>query len=405
MTDATTSVPAASAASAGPDRSAQRYRAFGTSVFSRLTELANSHGAVNLAQGFPDFGPPPALIEAAAEAMAAGVNQYSPSVGLPALREAVAAHVQRHHGAVVDPVSEVTITVGATEALWCAVQAFVEPGDEVLIVEPFYESYPACVVATGATVRYLTTRWPDFRITEDALEHACSARTKLIVVNTPMNPTGRVLTREELALVGRFAARYGAVIVSDEPYEHLVYSGRHLPVAGVPECSDRTITVSSVSKTFNATGWRVGWALAPAPLTAALRRVHQFVTFAGPSPLQAACAAMLSSAAMPGYVESLRENYARRRETLLGYLTRPELGLEVREPEGAFFVLTRCPGDDVAYCTSLIERAGVAAIPASVFYADPDAGRGLVRFAFCKRIETLEAAGDRLLAAARAQAI
>ena len=382
------------------DRSAARFRAFGTSVFSRLTDLANQHRAVNLAQGFPDFDPPAALTDAAAAAMAGGVNQYSPSIGLPALREAVAAHALAFHGLTFDPATEVTITAGATEGVWSAVQAFVDPGDEVVVVEPFYEQYPACVVAAGGVPRYLTTRWPDFTITEDELDRAFSPRTKVVLLNTPTNPTGRALTREELAAIGRFAERFDAIIVSDEPYEHLVYTGRHLPVAAVEECAARTVTVSSVSKTLSATGWRVGWVLAPAHLSAAVRRVHQFVTFATGSPLQAGAAAMLSSPEFAGYVEELRAGYRERRALLLDYLRRPELGLEVREPDGAFFVLTRCAGDDVEYCSRLIEESGVAAIPASVFYADADAGRRLVRFVFCKRRETLEAAGERLLAGA-----
>ena len=382
----------------GPDRTALRYRAFGPSVFSRVTELANQHGAVNLAQGFPDFDPPPVLREAAAAAMSTGYNQYSPSIGSAALREAVAADRAERFGLAYDPATEVTITAGATEAMWCAVQAFVEPGDEVVVVAPFYEQYPAAVVAAGGTVRYVTTTWPDFTLDPAALEAAFSPRTKLVVVNTPNNPTGRVVPAAELAAVGRLAERFGAYIVADEPYEHLTYGTPHLPVASVPECRDRTITLSSISKTFNATGWRVGWALAPAHLTAAVRRVHQFVTFAGPTPLQEATAAVLASPAYADYLAELRTSYAERRAILLDYLRRPQLGLEVLEPEGAFFVLAHCGGDDLAYCTDLVTTRRVAALPASVCFGDPSAGRGLVRFVFCKRLETLHAAGERLLA-------
>lgn len=367
-------------------------RQFGTSIFSTVTQLAIQHQAINLAQGFPDFDPPPQLLEAAHQAIRGGHHQYPPSIGTPALRQAVAAHAARR-GLGYDPDTEVTVTVGATEAITCTIEALTEPGDEVVIIEPAYDLYAPAVTAAGCVPRFVTTTFPDFRIDPDRLVAACGPRTRLVILNTPWNPTGRVLSADELRVIGEVAERFGAYLLADEAYEHVVFD-THRPVAAAPGCRDRTVTVSSVSKTLSATGWRIGWAMAPPPLTAAIRAVHQFVTFAAPAPLQHAVAAMLG-AADHTYYAALRQEYALRRETLLGYVHK--LGHEVLAPEGTYFVLTRCPGDEVEYCTELVTRAGVAAIPASVFYADPAAGRGLVRFAFCKRLETLHQAGERLV--------
>lgn len=352
-------------------------------------------GAINLAQGFPDFEPPERLVEAAAEAVAGGLHQYAPSVGDPVLRRAVAAHQQAHYGLAVDPDTEVTVTVGASEAITGTLLALIEPGDEVVLVEPYYDLYPYAVVAAGGVPRYLPTSFPDFRLDLDRLTDLVSDRTKVILVNTPGNPTGRLLGAEENRVLGELAERHGAYIVSDEVYEHLVYDGRqHRPVAADPVCRDRTITVSSVSKTFSATGWRIGWAVAPPPLSAALRSMHQFVTFTAPAPLQRAAGVMLESAATGDYYEQLVKDYTERRDLLVGHLRGTEL--EVSTPEGTYFAMTRCAGDDVAYVRDLIAERRVAAIPASAFFADPARGRGLVRFAFCKRLETLRAACERL---------
>jgi aspartate/methionine/tyrosine aminotransferase len=370
-------------------------RPFGTSIFSTITEQAIAAGAINLAQGFPDFEPPELLVEAAAEAVAGGLHQYAPSVGDPVLRQAVAEHQQAQYGLAVDPDTEVTVTVGASEAINAVLLALVEPGDEVVLVEPYYDLYPYAVVAAGGVPRYLTTSFPDFRLDLDRLTDLVSDRTKVILVNTPTNPTGRLLGEEEIRALGELAERHGAYLLSDEVYEHVVFDGlRHRPVAADPACRDRTVTVSSVSKTFSATGWRIGWAVAPPALTAAVQSMHQFITFTAPTPLQRAAGVMLESAATGDYYDQLVTEYTERRDLLLEHLRGTEL--EVSTPQGTYFVMTRCAGDDVAYVRDLIADRGIAAIPASVFFSAPASGRGLVRFAFCKRLETLREVGERL---------
>lgn len=371
-------------------------RAFETSIFSTITRLAVRHEAINLAQGFPDFDPPAELIEAAEEALHSGFHQYAPSTGLPELRAAIAAHQAAEYGLEVDPETEVTVTAGATEAIWSAATALLDADDELVVIEPFYENYPLLAAPVGARTRFVTTTFPGFELDLDRLEAAFTPRTRLVVVNTPTNPSGRVLGSDEIAAVGELAERYDATILSDEAYEHVTFgAARHVPLALDPRCRERTITVSTASKTFSATGWRVGWAIAPPPLTDALRKVHQFVTFAAATPLQRAVARMLEVAAGGDYYERLRREYAERLDVLLGVLE--QTTLEVARPEGAYSFLARCPGDDVEWCGELVTRARVAAIPGSTFFAGA-AGHGLVRFAFCKRVETLRAAGERLLA-------
>ncbi|MEN3359337.1 MAG: N-succinyldiaminopimelate aminotransferase [Mycobacteriales bacterium] len=373
-------------------------RRFGTSIFSTITDLAVQRQAINLAQGFPDFDPPQRLLDAAATAVRGGFSQYAPSVGYPDLRRAVAGHQAARYGQRWNPDTEVTVTVGATEAIWSAVHALIEPGDEVLLFEPFYDMYPPCVVAAGGVPRVLpTSGFPDFRLDLDELAAAFGPRTRMVIVNTPWNPVGRQFTADELRTLGELCQRHGTYLISDETYEHVLFDGRtHLPAVSEPLLADRTITVSSVSKTFSATGWRIGWAIAPAGLTDALRRVHQFVTFTASSPLQRAVATMLDDSG-PEFYAQLTAEYTERRDTLLGYLAKRG-DLELTRPEGAYFVMTRCAGDELEFCRELIDRAGVAAIPASAFFAEPATGRGLVRFAFCKRLETLRQAGERLAA-------
>jgi N-succinyldiaminopimelate aminotransferase len=371
-------------------------RPFGTSVFTAFTELAEARGAVNLSQGFPDFEPPAALLDAAAAALA-GSSQYSAADGDPELRAAIAAHQAERYGQRWDPATEVTVTVGATEAIWTVMQALVEPGDEVVLFEPCYDQYPPSVAAVGATARVVpSSGFPDFRLDLDRLAATIGPRTRLVVLNTPWNPVGRLVEAAELRVLGELCQRYGAYVLADETYEHILFDGwAHRPVVSEPALADRTVTVSSVSKTFSATGWRVGWAVAPAPLTEAIRRVHQFVTFTAPAPLQRAAAVMLRTG--PEFYPTLAREYAARRDVLLAALGR--LGVEVRVPAATYFVLTRVDGDEIAWCHDLIDRVGVAAIPASALYAEPADGRGLVRFAFCKRLETLRAAAERLAAA------
>jgi N-succinyldiaminopimelate aminotransferase len=273
-------------------------RGFGTSIFSTVTEWAMEAGAINLAQGFPDFEPPEALVRAAEDALRQGLHQYAPSVGDPVLRQAVAEHQKAEYGLDWDPATDVTITTGASEAVTASLLALLEPGDEVVLVEPCYDLYPYAVVAAGGVPVYVPTAFPDFRLDLDRLAAAVTDRTRVIIVNTPTNPTGQQLTAEEIRVLGELAARHDAYLISDEVYEHLVYDGgTHLPVASDPVARERTITVSSVSKTFSATGWRIGWAVAPPALSAAVRSAHQFVTFNAPTPLQRATAVMLGVAA------------------------------------------------------------------------------------------------------------
>jgi N-succinyldiaminopimelate aminotransferase len=372
-------------------------RGFGTSIFSTVTEWAVEANAINLSQGFPDFEPPEELVRAASEALHQGLHQYAPSVGDPVLRQAVAEHQRDQYGLDWDPVTDVTVTTGASEAITATLVALLEPGDEVVLVEPCYDLYPYAVVAAGGVPVYVPTSFPDFRLDLDRLAAAVTDRTRVIVVNTPTNPTGQLLTAEEIRALGELATRHDAYLISDEVYEHLVYDGlEHLPVASDPVARERTITVSSVSKTFSATGWRIGWAVAPAPLSAAVRSAHQFITFNATTPFQRATAVMLGVAGAGDYYATLLAQYTQRRDILLDALA--DLDLEIGRPRGTYFVMTRCAGDDTAYVKDLIATRGVAAIPGSAFYYDGRGGpgRGLVRFAFCKRAETLRSASERL---------
>ena len=372
-------------------------REFGTSIFSTVTEWAIEANAINLSQGFPDFEPPDELVAAAEAAMHQGLHQYAPSVGDPVLRQAVAEHQLGRYGLAWDPVTDVTVTTGASEAITASLLALLEPGDEVVLVEPCYDLYPYAVVAAGGMPVYVPTAFPDFRLDLDRIAAAVTDRTRVIVVNTPTNPTGQLLSAEEIRVLGELAARHDAYLISDEVYEHLVYDGlEHLPVASDPVARERTITVSSVSKTFSATGWRIGWAVAPPALSAAVRSAHQFVTFNATTPLQRATAVMLDVAATGDYYRTLVEQYTERRDILLAALA--ELDLEIGRPRGTYFVMTRCAADDTAYVKDLIASRGVAAIPGSAFYYDgrTGPGRGLVRFAFCKQADTLRAAARRL---------
>jgi N-succinyldiaminopimelate aminotransferase len=372
-------------------------RGFGTSIFSTVTEWAIEANAINLSQGFPDFEPPAELVAAAGEALHQGLHQYAPSVGDPVLRQAVAEHQFARYGLAWDPATDVTVTTGASEAIAASLLALLEPGDEVVLIEPCYDLYPYAVVAAGGVPVYVPTAFPDFRLDLDRLAAAVTDRTRVIVVNTPTNPTGQLLSAEEIRVLGELATRHDAYLISDEVYEHLVYDGaEHLPVASDPVARERTITVSSVSKSFSATGWRIGWAVAPKGLSAAVRSAHQFVTFNATTPLQRATAVMLGTAAGGDYYRTLLAQYSERRDILLDALA--GLDLEVGRPRGTYFVMTRCAGDDTAYVKDLIASRGVAAIPGSAFYYDgrTGPGRGLVRFAFCKHAETLRSAARRL---------
>jgi N-succinyldiaminopimelate aminotransferase len=373
-----------------------RLAPFGTTIFTEMTRLANEHGAVNLAQGFPDFAGPDFAKDAACDAIRADLNQYARMQGAVPLVDAVADTVERRTGLRYDPLREVTVFAGATEGIHCALMALVEPGDEVVLFEPYYDSYRACVAMAGATPRCVTLRAPDFRFDQDELAAAFTPRTRLVLVNTPHNPTGRVFTRDELTQIARLCIAHDAICLTDEVYERLVYEGEHVAMATLPGMRERTVTMNSTGKTFSLTGWKIGWATAPPELSRALATAHQFVTFAVATPFQHAMAAALR--APDAYFTSFLAGYRERRDFLVAALT--ECGFGVRAPQGAYFVLAdiRPLGwdDDVAFCRHLVEKVGVAAIPPTAFYETKSEGRFLVRFAFCKRRETLEAGIARL---------
>ena len=373
-----------------------KLQGFGTTIFTEMSRLAAERGAVNLSQGFPDFDGPEFVKEAAIAAIRAGRAQYARMSGIPELHAALSAKYARDYGLAYAPDAELTVTSGATEAIFAAIHATCGPGDEVVLFEPYYDSYPASIRLAGATPRVITLHAPDWSFDPQVAREAFSGRTRLLLLNTPHNPTGKVFSREELAFLAELCFEHDALCLSDEVYEHLVYDGRHQPIASLPGMRDRTFTVSSVGKTFSLTGWKVGWAAAPPGLSEAVRAAHQFITFATATPLQHGAAAALGAA--PAYYADLLAAYRSRRDYLVAELDR--LGFDVRAPEGAYFV---CAGfgrfgfrDDVAFARYLIEEIGVAVIPPSVFYAQSDEGRRYVRFAFCKREETLREAVNRL---------
>jgi len=372
-----------------------RLSGFGTSVFAEMTALARQHGAVNLGQGYPDFDGPDFVKKAAIAALRAGHNQYAPMPGVPALQQAVADHPPRFYGLAHDPAGEVTVHAGATEALCASLAALLDPGDEAIVLEPFYDAYLPGIALAQAKARIVPLAPPDLRLEAPALEKAVTPRTRLLVLNSPVNPAGRVFSLEELAAVAAVCVKHDLVVVTDEVYEHIVYEGAHVPIAGLPGMRERTVTISSAGKTFSLTGWKIGWTIAPPPLAAAVRAVHQFVTFAVATPFQHAAAAAL--AAPDAYYARLRADYRARRDRLCDGLA--DIGFGVRPPEGTYFALAdiRPLGydDDDTFCRTLVERVGVAAIPVSAFTAGKRL-RHLVRFAFCKDDATLEEALRRL---------
>ncbi len=390
---------------------AQRVTRFATTVFSEFSALAVKHGAVNLGQGFPDFDGPDAIKDAAQRAIREGGNQYAMGVGARDLRVAIAEHSARFHGQTVDPDTMVTVTSGATEAILDTLLGLVDPGDEVVAFEPFYDSYDANITFVGATARYVPLRPPDARHAQwwfdrDEVRAAFGPRTRLLILNTPHNPTGKVFTRDELTFLAELCAEHDVKVLSDEVYEHIVFGpARHLRPATVPGLAERTVTVSSGGKTFSLTGWKVGWVIAPPPLRDAVQRAHQFVTFATAAPLQAAMAAALR---LPDtYFDGLAASYVSKRERLLAGLR--EAGLRAFTPEGSYFILADIAGqgfaDDVAFCRHLVSEVGVAAIPPSVFFGPEHRhlGQGLARFAFCKTEAVLDEAARRLRAGLRAR--
>ncbi|MDX3183989.1 pyridoxal phosphate-dependent aminotransferase [Streptomyces sp. NPDC052071] len=377
----------------------RRLTEFGTTIFAEMSALAVRTGSINLGQGFPDTDGPEEIREAAVRALRAGHgNQYPPGPGVPELRTAVTEHQRRHYGLEYDPDTEVLVTTGATEAVAASLLALLEPGDEVIALEPYYDSYAACIAMAGGTRVPVTLRPDDgaYRLDLDELRAAVTPRTRLILLNTPHNPTGTVLTRDELAAVAALACERDLLVVTDEVYEHLVFEGEHIPLASFPGMRERTVTVSSAGKTFSLTGWKIGWITASPELVTAVRSAKQFLTYVSGGPFQYAVADALR---LPdSYFDALREDLRAKRDLLSAGLT--EAGFEVYEPAGTYFVTTdiRPLGetDGFAFCRALPERCGVVAVPNAVFYDHREQGAPFVRFAFCKRTDVLTEAVSRL---------
>jgi len=375
---------------------ARRTHRFTESVIRGMTRVAREHDAINLAQGFPNFPTPDLLKEAAARAIHDDINQYAITWGAQRLREALAARYGDWYGLVVNPATELTVTCGATEAMVAVLMAVIDPGDEVVILEPFYENYGPDVVLCEANPVFVPLQ-PGEPLDLDRLAAACSARTRAIIVNTPNNPAGRVLTRAELEGIASLCRQHDAYAITDEIYEHIRYEGAHIPMATLPGMAERTITISGASKTFSVTGWRIGWIVAPAPVTDAIRKVHDFLTVGAPAPLQEGVAVALESLP-PAYYAELSRAYRGRRDLLVGALQ--EAGYRCIPPEGAYYVLadfSALSGDaDTTFAHWLTREVGVASVPGSSFFREPAMGRHLVRFAFCKTDAMLAEAARRL---------
>ncbi|HMD92814.1 MAG TPA: pyridoxal phosphate-dependent aminotransferase [Trebonia sp.] len=375
----------------------RRLDGLGTTIFAEMSARAVATGSINLGQGFPDTDGPVQIAQAAADAILAGRgNQYPPGPGIPELRQAIAVHDERFYRLRYDPADEVLVTAGATEAIAAAMLALVEPGDEVIAFEPYYDSYAANIAMAGGVRVPVTLRPPDFRPDLDELAKAVTTRTRLILLNTPHNPTGSVFTSGELAAIAKLAVERDLLVVSDEVYEHLVFDGEHLPIAGFPGMRDRTVSVSSAGKTFSFTGWKIGWVKAAPELVTAVKTAKQFLTFVSGGPFQYAVAQAL---ALPDeYYARLRDDLRAQRDLFLPGLR--DIGFEVYEPQGTYFVTTDIRGlgeqDGLEFCRTLPDRVGVVAIPSAVFYDHKEAARSHVRFAFCKRPEVLTEALVRL---------
>jgi aspartate/methionine/tyrosine aminotransferase len=370
---------------------------FTESVIREMTRLAMLHGAVNLAQGFPDFPAPAEIKDAAQRAIAADINQYAITWGAKSLRDAIALKFARTQGVDVDPQTEITVCCGSTEAMMAAMMAVINPGDEVVVFEPFYENYGPDAILSGAAPRFIKLRPPEWNFDRAELVAAFGPHTKAIILNTPNNPTGKVFTREELEFIGDLCVRWNALAITDEIYEHILYDGmRHISMATLPGMRDRTITINGMSKTYSVTGWRVGWAIAAPHITGAIRKVHDFLTVGAAAPLQEAGAIALQ---LPEtYYERLAANYLEKRDRMLAILE--DAGFTCYKPAGAYYVMTDISAfghsDDVAFATYLVKEMGVAVVPGSSFYNDPADGSRQVRFTFCKTDKTLQAASERL---------
>lgn len=381
-------------------QTAARVGMFTESVIREMTRLNNLHNGVNLAQGFPDFDAPPELLEAAARAMRDGYNQYAITWGSPRLRKAVAEKFAWYNGVEVDPDAHVTVTCGATEAMMAALLAVVNPGEEVIIFEPFYENYGPDALLSGAVPRYVSLNLDDPECSFDPaqLQAAFTNKTKAIIVNTPHNPTGKVFTREELSLISDLCRRHDVLAVTDEVYEHLLYDGRaHVSIASLEGMAERTVTINSMSKTYSVTGWRVGWAIIKnRDVTTGIRRVHDFLTVGAAAPLQEAGVVALGFPRE--YYSRAADMYRRKRDLLLGILN--DVGFRCVIPRGAYYIMTEFGAlsavDDITFAHSLVKDVGVATVPGSSFYHDPAMGRRFIRFAYPKKEETLAEVARRL---------
>ena len=381
------------------DPRAGRVAGFGTSVFTEMSRLAVEHKAVNLGQGFPDFPGPDFVKEAAIQAIRADLNQYAVSHGTPNLRRSIAETWKRAYGREIDPETEVSVASGATELILDAILGLVNPGDEVIVFEPFYDSYLPDVLMAGGVPRFITLEAPDWHFDRQRLAHLFGPKTKLLLINTPHNPTGKMFSRDELGFIGSLCQQHDVIVLTDEVYDQIRFNGvEHVPIATLPGMWERTLTINSTGKTFSMTGWKVGYAVGPPALTQAVRATHQFVTFSTSTPFQEAMAIAMETAAQTGYYEQLRREYTARRDHLAAALA--EAGLKTLPVQGAYFLLADVRGmgfpDDVSFCRYLTSEIGVAAIPPSAFYADPVRAPLLARFCFAKREETLRAAAERL---------
>lgn len=381
---------------------AQRLAGLQESVIREMTRLAYKHDAINLSQGYPDFPAPESVKQAAIDAIRSDHNQYSITWGRPATRQAIADKLRRQYGMDwVDPDQHVTVTCGVTEAIVVSLMGIANPGDEVVVIEPFHENFLPAVVFAGARPVFVRLEPPDFRLDPDRLRRAFGPRTRAILVNTPHNPSGRVFTREELAAIAELCQAFDAIAITDEIYEHIIYDDHeHIPLATLPGMAERTITTGGLSKTYAVTGWRLAYAVAREPWSTALRTVHDYTTICAPAPFQEAAVAALS---LPdSYYDELRAGYARRRDHMLEILT--DVGFKATPPQGAYYVMADFSsfdfdGDDTAFARWMATQARVAVVPGSSFYHIPELGQSTVRFAFPKRVETLELAGQRMRAA------
>ena len=370
---------------------------FTESVIREMTRLAMKHEAINLAQGFPDFPAPNEIKMAACEAVLNDINQYAVTWGAPAFRRALAAKTRHFLGLEIDPDKHVTVCCGSTEAMISAMLAVVDPGDEVVIFEPFYENYGPDAILSGAVPRYVKLNPPDWSFDRDELAAAFNDKTRAIIINTPNNPTGKVFTRDELTFIAELCEKWNALAITDEIYEHILYDGaEHVAIATLPGMFDRTITINGMSKTYSVTGWRVGYAIAPADLTSAIRKVHDFLTVGAAAPLQEA--GVVAMSLEDSYYRRMVEDYTARRAMMLDALDRADI--PYYRPKGAYYVMTEIGrfgfDTDVAFTKHLIEDVGVAVVPGSSFYHRQEDGRGQVRFCFCKTSQTLSAAAERL---------